>query len=177
MRGLAGFVACSLLAGTPAGAAGGGEHDGERTSRLSDASVPDIDPDSMPKRPRPIVDLGNNFLGTATLRPGFRMPGGSVWQPTMLVYGTFRSALQKFDSGTSGTRDISEWANRLDLFTNVQLTGTERLVVGFRPFDEDGGFTGYNFEGGQGGSINDFNGEVATLFFEGSSLMQYNPEF
>ena len=56
------------------------------------------------------------------------------------MYGTARTALQTFDDGE---RQITEWANRLDLFGNLQLTGTERLLIGIRPLDEEGEFSGY----------------------------------
>ena len=162
MRALGWTLACVLSVST-AGAAGGGS-EGERTSRISDESVPEINLDAVPERPRPIVELGNRFLGTGTLRPGFRVPGGAVWQPALLVFGTFRSALQSFDDGTT---TFSEWANRLDLFSNLQLSGTERLLFGLRPIDEDGRFSGYNFEGGSTGSVDELNAQVASLFFEG----------
>ena len=41
----------------------------------------------------PILELGEPFLGTGPLDPGFEMPGGSVWQPSLLLYGTYRTAL------------------------------------------------------------------------------------
>ena len=157
-------VALACLLSIPAAVAAGDGSGGERTSRLSDEAVSLIDPDSFPERPRPIVDLGNNFLGTGTLRPGFSIPGGAVWQPSLLVFGTFRSAVQAFHDGDD-TR--SEWANRLDLFSNLQLSGTERLLFGFRPLDEGGEFWGYNFEGDPTGSVNDLDAEIGTLFFEG----------
>ncbi len=164
MRALAALCVC-LAVGVPAGATGGDHAEGEeRTSRISDEATPMIDLDAVPQRPRPLLELGNPFLGSGTLRPGFRVPGGAVWQPSLLVYGSFRSALQKFDNGLN---TVSEWANRLDLLTNLQLSGTERVLFGLRPLDEDGSFSGYNFEGGREGSVNDFNADVATLFFEG----------
>ncbi len=161
-------LGCALLLLAPASraAGGGGGEDGEKqTSRLSDEPIPIADPDDFVHRPKPLLELGNPFLGTGTLRPGFRMPGGAIWQPSLLMFGTLRSAMQAFDGGTGSS--TSEWANRLDLFFNVGLSGTERLVFGFRPLDENGSFSGYTFSNGVSGWNNAFNGDITTLFFEG----------
>ncbi len=137
---------------------------GTETSRLSDESVP-LQIDSMPERPAPLLELGDPLLGTGKLYPGLAMPTGAVWQPSFMVWGTLRTALQANDDGTEPT---SEWASRLDLFGNLYLTPTERILVGFRPLDEGGNFTRYTFEGADEGEFTDeFNFELVTLFFEG----------
>ncbi|MBI1375250.1 MAG: hypothetical protein GC159_21235 [Phycisphaera sp.] len=138
----------------------------QRTSRISDAAVVDVQADPRMKRPKPIIELGNPFLGSGNIGRGIEMPGGSVWQPSLLVFGQYRSAIQAFNDG----RDTyAEWANSLDIFGNIQLTGTERVVVGFNPLAEDGRFSGYEFSP-------DFNSDdwkdatnagLTTLFFEG----------
>ena len=141
------------------------EQDQQSTSRFPDEPIP-LKLEGFPQRPKPILELGAPFLGTGALDPGFEIPGGAVWQPSFLVYGTYRSALQTFDNGET---QFSEWVHRLDLFGNLQLTGTERLLVGLRPLDQDGRFTGYGFEpgGNSDGWFDEFNGRVTTLFFEG----------
>lgn len=107
---------------------------------------------------------------TGFLEPGatgleLTLPTGAVWQPGFLIFGTYRTALQTFDDGDT---KFAEWANRLDIFMEVRLTGTERLVVGLRPLDQDGRFTSFNL---QPKADNDwqeeFNTEITTLFFEG----------
>jgi hypothetical protein len=140
---------------------------GEHSSRLTDEVIP-LQLEGFPQRPKPIVELGEPFLGTGTLDPGFELPTGAVWQPSLLVFGTLRTAVQSFGSG--GAR-VSEWANRLDLFVNLQLSGSERLVLGLRPLDQDGRFTSYVFDsdlpGAGDGFEDEFNGEITSLFFEG----------
>ena len=163
LRGPAAALLCVVAAFGAPGAAEEAE-DGERTSRISDEAVPLIDPSVFPMRPRPILELGDRFLGTGPLPTGFRLPGGAVWRPALLLFGTLRTAAQAFNTDHT-TR--SEWANRLDLYSNLQLSGTERLVVGVRPADQEGRFTGYNFRAGPTGSQSEFNGGVTTLFFEG----------
>lgn len=143
--------------------------DGHDDSRLTDEAIP-LRFDDFPQRPRPILEIGENFLGTGTLNQGFRLPTGAVWQPYFIVFGTARSALQSFDNGDD---QVSEWANRLDLFGNLYLTFTERILIGFRPLDRDGRFTGYLFAPDGGGDeltygyAHEYNFELNTLFFEG----------
>ncbi|MCP4406590.1 MAG: hypothetical protein GY807_02290 [Gammaproteobacteria bacterium] len=106
-----------LVLGSSAVASGGGE------SRLSDEPIP-LQIEAIPERPAPILNLGASFLETGTLSRGIELPTGAVWQPSLLLFGTLRSALQTFDDGIEHT---SEWANRLDLFAQLRLSGTESL--------------------------------------------------
>lgn len=120
----------------------------------------DLDPPE-----RKTIFGSNLFLSSGDIDPGFVTPTGAVWQPTVIIYGTFRTALQVFDNGMeSGT--ISEWANRLDLFTNIYLTPTERILFSIRPLDTGGNFTSYRFDE-PSGFDDAFNGRVRSLYFEG----------
>ncbi len=157
------------LAGPAAGESPADEppQDGEHTSRISDDAVPEIKPEDIPQRPKLLLEWGNPFLGSGPIEPGFELPGGAVAQPSLWVFGTYRTALQVFNQGVGGP-NLSEWANRLDLYANLQLSGTERVLFGVRPFDEDGMFSGYQFSpDGTDGTVNAFNFDVTTLFFEG----------
>ena len=105
----------------------------------------------------------NPFLGSGAIDPGFELPTGAVWQPVVVIYGTYRTALQTY---SNGARDVTEWANRFDLFSNIYLTPTERILIGLRPLDQNAEFAGYRFSspnGRQGG----LDGNINTLFFEG----------
>ncbi len=79
--------------------------------------------------------------------------------------------MQTFDNGVG--EPTTEWANRLDLFANLQLTGTEKLVLGIRPLDKNrfGQFSGYVAEDVPGVTgrkwESELNANVRTLFFEG----------
>ncbi len=140
----------------------------------SGETAPDLNPAVVPPRPPPLIEIGDRFFGTGRLQRGFELPTGQVLTPDFTVFGTYRSALQAFhDPSTDQTR--SEWANRLDVFGNLQLSGTERLLIGFRPLD-DGVFakpalaqySGYQFSpDGNEGWIGKFKAEPTTLFFEG----------
>jgi len=115
------------------------KHGDKHSSRLTDEHIP-LQLEGFPQRPRPILEIGENFLGTGTLNQGIKLPTGAVWQPYFMVFGTYRSGLQTFDNGHD---QVSEWANRFDLFGNLYLTFTERILIGFRPFDQNGRFTSY----------------------------------
>lgn len=144
------------------------EHgESESQSRFSDEPIPLAD---VPQRPSPILELGEPFLGTGTLDQGFTLPTGAVWQPQFLAYGTWRTAAQ---GATQGGTDFAEATTRFDLYGNLYLTPTERILVGIRPFDDDGRFTRYTIQadstlpGSQSGFDHELNADIRTLFFEG----------
>ena len=136
-------------------------------SRFSDEVIPLAD---IPKRPRPILELGEPFLGTGTLAQGFRLPTGAVWQPALMAFGTIRLAAQGISDNVSDT-NLAEGAARFDLFGNLYLTPSERIVIGFRPLDQDGRFTRFTLHSDPDLAEDDFveelNFGIRTLFFEG----------
>ncbi|MFQ5349270.1 MAG: hypothetical protein ACE5EG_02375 [Thermoanaerobaculia bacterium] len=153
-----------------------GKKDGHHSSALSDEYIP-LQLEGFPERPRYLLELGNPYLGTGRIKPGIHLPTGAVWQPSLILFGTLRTALQSFDA--DGTR-FTELASRLDLFANLQLSGTERLVVGFRTFDQEGRFTSYILEPDPGDPAfraafgddgdrfrEELNAEIQSLYFEG----------
>ena len=135
------------------------------SSRFSDKPAPMMD-EKLFGRPRPLLEWGDKFLGTGNLQRGFNLPTGANWTPNLWVYGTYRTAVDTFDAGND-TR-ITEWANRLDLYANLQLSGTERILFGVRPLDENGlEYSGYRFEPRPGDWENAMNFKPRTIFFEG----------
>jgi len=137
-------------------------------SRLSDEPTKFFTQGDIPERPALLLELGDAFLGEGNLSGGFELPTGAVWQPSLWVFGTFRTAVQTIDTGDADR--ISEWANRFDFFANLQLTGTEKIVLGIRPFDKNrpGQFSGYTFEPEDDqGFDNELNPNIRTFFAEG----------
>lgn len=154
---LTGMLAMHVL---PSGAA--------ETSRFSDEPIPMMTEDQFAPRTAPIIELGDPFLGTGNLSPGYELPTGAVWQPRFWVYGNMRGALQGYDTGAPGSSGVSEAAVRLDLFGNLQLTGTERILIGVQPFHEGANFTRTTFKpDSQDGGEDHTNLRIRTLFFEG----------
>ncbi|MGI9405144.1 MAG: hypothetical protein ACR2O4_02135, partial [Hyphomicrobiaceae bacterium] len=124
----------------------------------------------LPPRPSLLVELGDGFLDTGKLDSGFQVPViGAVWQPRFWAYAINRTTYQSFKDGRSGNRRETEIANRLDLFANLQLTGTEKILLGLRPTDQNrpNRFTRYSFSGQDEGFNNELNIDVETFFFEG----------
>ena len=139
---------------------------GSKESRFSDEVFPYLTDDELPQRTPPILELGDAFLGVGNLKPGFVIPTGAVWQPRFWVYGTARSSLHSYDRGSGGT--VTEWSNRLDLFGNLQLTGTERLLIGITPLHQDNEFSGHVFEPDSRDGFEDaLNMRLRTFFVEG----------
>jgi hypothetical protein len=141
-----------------------GDHDdetGDDASRLTDEYIPP-QTSTFPERPAPLFEWGNGFLEPGELKEPIRLPTGAIWSPNLIVWGTARSGL----AGRSNNNDnAGEWANRLDLFAQARLSPTERFVIGLRPFDKNGVFSGYDFDGEN--TTDGFNLDVQTLFFEG----------
>ena len=124
----------------------------------------------IPERPALLFEAGDIFLGVGNLYEGFEVPLiGAVWQPRLWAYMINRTALQTFDNATPGRIRDTEIANRMDLFVNLQLTGTEKILLSFRPTDnnEPGRFTKYAFEGSDDRFKNEFNLDLEAFFFEG----------
>ena len=134
----------------------------ESGSRLSDIPIP-LQVEEVPDRPSLLLEVGEPFLGTGPLGPEVELPTGAVWRPSLWVFGTHRMAAQTVDDGA--TR-VSEWAHRLDLFANLKLSASDRLLIGLRPLDRENRFTGVSFEP-DGDFQDEFNAVVRTLFFEG----------
>jgi hypothetical protein len=141
-------------------------------SRLSDQPIPYHGDAELPKPTPPILEFGDVFLRPGNIKPGFELPTGAVWQPRFWIFGTIRSYVGTFDNGGSPARPIkqqAEWFNRADIFGNLQLTGSERLLIGFQPLNRDTAFTGYRFKPDRVDKSfqNELNANVKTLFFEG----------
>lgn len=171
-----GFYLCWLIAAmflfsdNPSYAASTKPMEGkESKSRISDVPLK-LQTKKVADRPKPLLELGDPFLGTGPISDGFEIPTGAVWQPSFMMWGTYRSAFQTFYDGNDY---VSEWANRFDLFGNLYLTPTERILAGVRFLDEGGRFTGYTFHAPDSvrdpsrGFDDHYNFELTTLFFEG----------
>ena len=150
---------------------------GQRTGvvKLKEEYVPYKPIKALPVRPELMVEFpapedGGAFLGVGNLGKGFEVPLiGAFWQPRLWAYMFSRTAIQSFDNPSTADRE-TEIANRTDIYVNLQLTGTEKILLGLRPFDnnEPSRFSKHTFSGaGDGGTDNEINADIETLFFEG----------
>jgi hypothetical protein len=135
--------------------------------RLSDKPAPFLD---VPDRPAMPLELGCKFLGTGKLPEGFKIPGGAVWSPCLWVFGTYRAAMATYEAVGPAGRN-TEAVHRLDLFANLQLTTTEKCIVGVAPMDKNRftSFSRYSLESnqGEGGHRPEYGLYVRTAFCEG----------
>ena len=137
---------------------------------LKEEYVPFKGEGEIPNRPKLHIELGDGFLDTGSLHPGFKVPIlGAVWQPRLWNYMFNRTVFQSFDDGAVGRKRDTEISNRLDYYANLQLTNTEKILLGLRPTDNNSPtrFTRYTFEGADEKFKNEFNVDVESLFFEG----------
>lgn len=130
------------------------------------------------ERPDTIHIYGDKFLDRGQLKKPITLWTGTVWQPSFFAFGTYRTVVQTFDTGGEGDgASFTENAHRLDVFLNLALTPTERVVISFRPLDGPDGFTRYDFDDvdTNGDGVNEIEKgwhsetdlEPETLFFEG----------
>jgi len=139
----------------------------EEEVALPEEATPMLTEQDLPKRAAPLLELGAPILDSGKLKPGIELPTGAVWRPALWVFGTYRTSVNYRDSNAEA-EEILEWPHRLDLFANLQLSGTERLLVGVQPLHQDGRFTTYTaspeaLEGWE----SEANFTATTAFFEG----------
>lgn len=141
---------------------------GHSKSRLSEKPVPLLkEHTQLPERNPPIFEWNLPFLGPGNIISGFKTPTGAVWQPAFWVFGTFQSSAGVINDGINPTREYV--SARADINGQLQLTPTERIVIGFTPLSQGGNLgTGLLHVDGQGSSfVNALNPNIQTLFFEG----------
>ena len=139
----------STLVLAAAGLFGGSVQGAVEDERVLEAELPDDDvpflvTEDLPPRIGPLIELGRGINEGGALAPGIEMPWGAVWQPGLWVYGSQRVAAMAHD-GDRRTRphgDHTELSARMDLFANLQLSGTERIQAHLRPLDSGSRFTG-----------------------------------
>jgi hypothetical protein len=123
----------------------------------------------LPERNPPIIEWNLPFLGPGNIISGFKSPTGAVWQPAFWVFGDLETRAGAFNDGVNpGRQYVSAAAN---IFGNLQLTPTERVVIGFTPLSQGSNLgTGLLHVDGQGTSfVNALNPNIQTLFFEGDT--------
>ena len=139
-------------------------------SRLSEKPKPLLkEHTQLPERNPPIFEWNLPFLGPGNIISGFKSPTGAVWQPAFWVFGSFQTSAGVISDGLNPTREYV--SARADINGNLQLTPTERIVIGFTPLSQGGNLgTGLLHVDGQGTNfVNALNPNIQTLFFEGDT--------
>lgn len=134
---------------------------------IKETDVVKIDPpqDEVGPRAAPPIEIGPDFLNNDKLPRGWELPTGAIWTPSLWLFGDYRTGLNYFDPVNGET--TAEWAHRLDLFFNLQLSPTERILFGIAPLHRRGEFTIVSFAPDRRGSEFKLNRHVETFFFEG----------
>lgn len=134
---------------------------------------------ATPDRPAPLIEINEGFLREGPLGEHIVTPFGATWRPSIWVFGEHRANFAyRHQQGNvndgDGDLQFAEFSQRLDLFAQINLTGTERILVGLRPVDQETHgansslgreFNGYDFQDGDWSD--GWNNDVQTAFFEG----------
>jgi len=135
---------------------------------LSDVALGIVD---TPARPDLVFEYNEGFLKPGPLGEEIVLPTGAVWRPSLWLFGSYRAHAAY---RSQENLNFAELAHRLNLFAQANFTGTERIVLGVRPVDEEihqanrklaREFNSYDFQNGD--QRDGWNNDVNTLFFEG----------
>ncbi len=138
---------------------------GESDSRFSDKPLKLLEQQDLPKRPKPLFELWQDYVNQGPYAYEFELPTGMVVSPGLVLFGNINTGLQITDNGTADT--TTEWVSTLGLFANLTLSGTERILVGISPLKrQNGKKTRYQFSP-ESNFKNENNIRLTTAFFEG----------
>jgi hypothetical protein len=121
---------------------------------------------------QPLLSLGRDELyGTGPVGEGYAIFGEkNRFSPQLVVFGDWRTAMAYNDNGNGDP--VGQLATRLNLFFDLKLTATERILMFYTPLQNNGKFTRITFDDQNGDGL-DFDLEVddepVTLFFEGDA--------
>ncbi len=121
------------------------------------------------RTPRPLLEFGYPQYREGPFGSGHNLIGAkNLVRPQLLAYGDWRTAVAFNDNGDT---EVGQVATRFNLDIDLKLTATERIHAFFRPLDQAGKFTRYEFAGNDRNDadssdlIVDLN--IENLYFEG----------
>jgi hypothetical protein len=113
----------------------------------------------------PWVEWGRVFYGDGITPRGLNLWGEmNMVRPKFYVYGDFRTGI---GSGRNAAGRFDNWANRLNLDLDLQLTDTERFHSFIGPLDDGGQFTRVERVDGEWQWQNEMDLTPLTGYFEG----------
>jgi hypothetical protein len=137
----------------------------ESSSRYSDKAPGLLELKDLPERPEPVFELWQDYVNQGLYDYEFELPSGMVVSPGLLLFGNINTGLEVTNNGVDAT--TTEWMTTANLFLNLTLSGTERVLVGFSPLKgKSTAKTRYTFEP-EGEWNNEASARMTTLFFEG----------
>ncbi len=119
---------------------------------------------------RPLLEIGRDLYGPGEIGEGSPIFGEkNRITPQLLVFGDARIATA-YNKDAGGT-EVGQTAVDLNLFANLQLTGTERILMFWEPLQNGANFTRWEFAGPDRNRKSDptikLGAQPTTLFFEG----------
>ncbi|MEL7462978.1 MAG: hypothetical protein AAFN79_02865 [Pseudomonadota bacterium] len=118
-------------------------------------------------RVTPPIEIGRELYGPGEIGEGIAVFGekNRIW-PQLILFGDSRTAVAY---NKNDARETGQIATRLNLFFNFQLTGTDRILAFWRPLQDNGDFTRWEFAGPDRKQRVQVQAERApnTLFYEG----------
>ncbi len=117
----------------------------ESSARYSDKVLGLKELKDLPERPTPLFELWQGYVEGGAYEFEFELPTGMVVSPGLVLFGNLDTGLEITDNGVADTS--SAWVTRLNLFLNLTLSGTERILLGVSPLTRENGIQSqYNFE-------------------------------
>lgn len=133
-------------------------HDGGREAWVYDTKH------NVPTQ-HPWVEWGRIWYGDGITPRGRDLFGPmNLVRPKFYVYGDYRTGIQ---AGRNAAGRADNWAHRLNLDMDLQITDTERFHAFVGPLDKQNRFTRYELVDGDLHYRNEMNWTPATAFFEG----------
>ena len=137
----------------------------ESSSRYSDKVLGLKEQGDLPLRPEPLFELWQDYVEQGPYLHEFELPTGMVVSPGLVFFGNINTGLEFTDSGAGDPS--AEWVTTANLFLNMTLSGTERILLGISPLTrQNGPKTRYTFEP-EAEYKNESNLRLSTAFFEG----------
>ncbi len=166
--GIAALISCGIGFSNGALAAekkSGEAKPSESSSRYSDKARGLKEAQDLPLRPAPLFELWQDYVEQGPYQYEFELPTGMIVSPGLVFFGNINTGLEFTDSGAGDPS--AEWVTTANLFLNMTLSGTERILLGISPLTrQNGPKTRQTFEP-EAEFKNENNLRLATAFFEG----------
>lgn len=114
---------------------------------------------------RPLLELGRPLYAYGPFDPApFFLGKKNLLFGSLLLYGDLRTAVAYNDNGA---KEQARLATRANLEIDLKLTATERIHAFLSPLQKDGEFTRLDFGGEEHEFVDELDGDLDALFFEG----------
>jgi len=114
---------------------------------------------------RPLLELGRPLYAYGAFEPAPSLLGEkNLLFGHLMLYGDWRTAVAYNDNGK---KEQATLATRVNLDIDLKLTATERIHAFISPLQKAGEFTRLDFGGEEHEFVDELDGDLDALFFEG----------